>query len=141
MREKIWNAVSASVQKNKDQFVVFLKEKVGPTSLQMLKQEEVMRLILVRVHGTLPFPIRIVIGEDKFVELVMSNKERAARLLKPLFDAMGEGFEEGRREQQGIENDGGMGEDAGGMVSDDMLPSVEEWEQLGQNEQQDEAEK
>lgn len=90
MYEKIWNAVSASVQKNKELLTLFLKEKVGPASLQVLKQDEVMRLIVSRIHGTLPLPVRLFMREDKFVNLFINNKERALRILSPLMDGLNE---------------------------------------------------
>ena len=57
-----------------------LKEKIGSLPLSALQNELVMRGAFMRLYRTLPRFLRLAVGEERFVEFCMSNRDRLLNL-------------------------------------------------------------
>lgn len=95
MNEKLINAVTTIIRNNKEPLQLFIKQKIGPISLEILKQEEIIRLIFGSIHSALPLPARLLFSEKKFTNFFATNKERAIQMLEPLL-----GEQENSRQNQ-----------------------------------------
>ena len=82
--ERLLNIAKETVERNRESFLGFLRHRVGPVSAEVLKQEQVQRLIVSRIHGALPLPVRLLVREEKLTNFLMSNKARVMHVLEPL---------------------------------------------------------
>lgn len=52
------------------------QEKVGPTALATVNNDQVMRTLLQGVYMALPFPVRMIVNEGVFVNFCLENRTR-----------------------------------------------------------------
>jgi hypothetical protein len=64
------------------------QEKVGPTALATINNDQMMRTLLQGVYMALPFPVRMVVNEAVFVNFCLDNRTRLLPSAEPSMSAL-----------------------------------------------------
>lgn len=59
----------------KKQFAEKILPGIATTGVDLIKDDKKLKPLLAKVHGFLPLPVRLVVGEDSFVKFCLTHKK------------------------------------------------------------------
>ena len=74
-REKLDTGAQEKVQEHWPKIQQVFQEKVGPAALAAAKNDDQMRAVFKMAHEALPFPLRMVVKEDAFIQFCFSHRD------------------------------------------------------------------
>ena len=75
-RDKVDQNAQEKIEEHWPKVQQIFQEKIGPAALAAAKNDDTMRSLFKMVHEALPFPLRMVVKEDAFVQFCFSHRDR-----------------------------------------------------------------
>jgi len=75
-RDKVDQNAQEKIEEHWPKVQQIFQEKIGPAALAAAKNDDAMRSLFKMVHEALPFPVRMVIKEEAFVQFCFSHRDR-----------------------------------------------------------------
>jgi hypothetical protein len=73
--EKLDVAAQQKIEENWPKIQQVFQEKVGPAALAAAQDDDQMRSVFKMAHQALPFPLRLVVKEDAFVQFCFAHRD------------------------------------------------------------------
>ena len=77
-KAKVGQDVERKIQDNWPRIQELFREKAGPAVLAAIHDDEKMTAVLKLVHEALPFPLRLLVKQDAFVQFCLARREHLA---------------------------------------------------------------
>lgn len=74
-RGKLDAGAQEKIQEHWPKIQQVFQEKVGPAALAAAQNDEQMRSVFKMAHEALPFPLRMVIKEEQFIQFCFSKRD------------------------------------------------------------------
>ncbi len=74
-RDKLDASAQQKIEENWPKVQQVFQEKVGPAAIALAQNDEQMRSVFKMAHGALPFPVRLVVKEDAFVQFCFTHRD------------------------------------------------------------------
>jgi hypothetical protein len=74
-REKLDASAQEKIQENWPKVQQVFQEKIGPAALAVAKNDDQMGSVFKLAHEALPFPIRMFVKEDAFIQFCFSHRD------------------------------------------------------------------
>ena len=74
-RDKLDASAQEKIQENWPKVQQVFQEKIGPAALEAAKNEDQMRSVFKMAHQALPFPVRMVVKEDAFIQFCFAHRD------------------------------------------------------------------
>ena len=74
-REKLDASAQEKTQENWPKVQQVFQEKIGPAALAVAKNDDQMGSVFKLAHEALPFPIRMFVKEDAFIQFCFSHRD------------------------------------------------------------------
>lgn len=75
-RDKLDQSAQAKIEEHWPKIQQLFQEKVGPAALTAAKNDDTMRTCFKTVYEALPFPLRLAVKEDAFMQFCFSHRDR-----------------------------------------------------------------
>jgi len=75
-RDKVDQNAQEKIEEHWPKVQQIFQEKIGPAALAAAKNDDTMRSLFKMVHEALPFPLRMVVKEEAFVQFCFSHRDR-----------------------------------------------------------------
>jgi hypothetical protein len=75
-RDKVDQNAQEKIEEHWPKVQQIFQEKIGPAALAAAKNDDAMRSLFKMVHEALPFPLRMVVKEEAFVQFCFSHRDR-----------------------------------------------------------------
>ena len=75
LRDKLDQSAQQKIEEHWPKIQQVFQEKVGPAALAAAQNDDTMRSVFKLAYEALPFPIRMVIKEDVFVQFCFSHRD------------------------------------------------------------------
>jgi hypothetical protein len=72
---KLDGSAQQKIEENWPKVQQVFKEKVGPAALAAAQNDDQMREVFKMAHGALPFPVRLVVKEDAFIQFCFAHRD------------------------------------------------------------------
>ncbi len=80
LRQNLESNAQAKIEENWPKVQQVFKDKVGPAALAAAKNDDQMRSVFKMAHQALPFPLRMLLKEEAFVQFCFTHRDN---LLSP----------------------------------------------------------
>ena len=77
-RESLDQDSQRKLEENWPKVKELFREKVGPAALAAVQDDRQMTPVLKMVYEALPFPIRLVVKQDAFIQFCLAHRDRLA---------------------------------------------------------------
>jgi hypothetical protein len=74
-RDKLDASAQEKIQENWPKVQQVFREKIGPAALEAAKNDDQMRSVFKMAHQALPFPVRMVVKEDAFIQFCFAHRD------------------------------------------------------------------
>src|SRR5262245_36552257 len=75
--EKVTSSkTDAVLEKHWPQVQSVIKEKVGPTALELARDDDKMELLFKTVYAALPFPVHMAVKEAAFIKFCFAHRDK-----------------------------------------------------------------
>jgi hypothetical protein len=74
-RDKLDASAQEKIQENWPKVQQVFQEKIGPAALEAAKNDDQMRSVFQMAHQALPFPVRMVVKEDAFIQFCFAHRD------------------------------------------------------------------
>jgi hypothetical protein len=74
-RDKLDAGTQEKIQENWPRVQQIFQEKIGPAALAAAKNDDQMRSVFKMAYEALPFPLRMVVKEDVFVQFCFAHRD------------------------------------------------------------------
>jgi hypothetical protein len=75
LRDKLDQSAQQKIEEHWPKIQQVFQERVGPAALAAAQNDDTMRSVFKLAYGALPFPIRLAIKEDVFVQFCFSHRD------------------------------------------------------------------
>ena len=75
LRDKLDQGAQQKIEENWPKVQQIFQEKVGPAALAAAKNDDTMRSVFKLAYEALPFPLRMAIKEDVFMQFCFSHRD------------------------------------------------------------------
>jgi hypothetical protein len=76
LKSKVAGMAGGAVEKHLPAIQALVEEHVGPKLREVAQDEEKLKGAFKGVYMVVPLPIKLVLSEDKFVQLCMDNRQK-----------------------------------------------------------------
>jgi len=74
-RGKLDASAQEKIQENWPKVQQIFQEKIGPAALEAARNDDQMRAVFKMAHEALPFPLRMLVKEDAFVQFCFAHRD------------------------------------------------------------------
>jgi len=74
-KDKLGAGAQQKIEENWPKVQQIFQEKIGPAALAAAQDDDQMRAVFKMAHGALPFPVRLAVKEDAFIQFCFSHRD------------------------------------------------------------------
>lgn len=74
-RDKLDTSAQQKIEENWPKVQQVFQEKIGPAAIAAAQNDDQMRSVFKMAYGALPFPVRLVVKEDAFIEFCFAHRD------------------------------------------------------------------
>ena len=74
-RDKLEANAQQKIEENWPKVQQVFREKVGPAAIAAAQNDDQMRSVFKMAYGALPFPVRLAVKEDAFVDFCFGHRD------------------------------------------------------------------
>lgn len=75
-RDKLDAGAQEKIEENWPKIQQVFQEKIGPAALAAAKNDDQMRSVFKMAHEALPFPLRMIVKEDAFIQFCFLHRDK-----------------------------------------------------------------